>query len=71
MTQPTSISYDINRGQLPYAKGPFSYEFVEERPVGEQWRIHDSKDDAVGSASTEDGAQQGVAYLNSLTWIDR
>jgi len=56
--------YRINTGELMYAVPPFSYEFVESRPVGQQWRIRDSRDDAYGSATDEDAAKQAVERLN-------
>jgi hypothetical protein len=54
----------LNRTQLPFAVGPFSWEYIAERPEGERYRIHDSKDDAVGSAATEAHAIDMVRRLN-------
>ena len=50
--------------QLPYATPPFSVEFIASRPVGEQWRIHDARDNAVGSAATRIEARNAARMLN-------
>lgn len=54
----------INRSQLPFAVGPFSWEYIAERPEGTRYRLRDSKDDAVGSAATEAQANEMVRRLN-------
>ena len=53
----------INREQMPYAEGPFSYELIEARQSG-KYRIRDRHDNAVGSAETEDDARAEVRRLN-------
>jgi hypothetical protein len=60
----TTGTYRFNGEQLSYAKPPFSYEYIAERPKGEQWRIRDSQDNAVGSSGCESGAKEGVRVLN-------
>ena len=54
----------INRTQLLFAVGPFSWEYIAERREGTRYRIRDSKDDAVGSAATEAQANDMVRRLN-------
>lgn len=49
--------------QMPYAKGPFSYEYIADRKSN-KWRIHDSQDNAVGSADSEEEAKVLVKRLN-------
>lgn len=53
----------INSNELPFAKGPFSCEFIGSRDR-EKWRIRDSRDNAVGAAETEEEAKAAVARLN-------
>lgn len=56
-------AYRLNGTQLQSAKGPFGYEFVPGRAEGEQWRISDANDNAVGSAATEEGARTAIRRL--------
>ena len=53
----------INSEQMPFAKGPFSYEFIGERERG-QYRIRDRDDNAIGSADNEADARAAVSLLN-------
>lgn len=56
----------VAEDQLPFATPPFSYEFIGTRK-SMKWRVRDSKDNAMGSAETEDVAQIIVDHLNA-TW---
>lgn len=56
-------NFRLNSEQLAFAVGPFAYEFVPARTTG-KYRLHDSKDNAVGSAETEAGAAEAVQELN-------
>ncbi|ANJ76294.1 hypothetical protein PQH03_27950 [Ralstonia insidiosa] len=62
----TNGRFRINEEQLSYATGPFAYEFVPSRAIG-KWRLHDAKDNAVGSAEDEAAAVQAVRVLNGDT----
>jgi hypothetical protein len=62
----TNGNYRLNEQQLPYARGPFSYEFVPARETG-KWRLQDANDNAVGSAEDEASAIQAVRVLNGDT----
>lgn len=53
----------VNREELPYSKGPYSYEYVSTRKEG-KFRIRDQNDNAVGSADTENEARETVSRLN-------
>lgn len=53
----------LNSAELAFAKGPFAYEYIAARDSG-KWRIHDSKDNAVGSAESEAEAVDAVRDLN-------
>ncbi len=53
----------LNSYEMPFAKAPFSYEYIAARASG-KWRIHDSQDNAVGSAESEEDAAAMVAKLN-------
>lgn len=46
------------------SRGPYSWEFIAQRPEGQQYRIRDSRDDAIGSAATESEAEALVRGLN-------
>lgn len=59
----TPAGVEIFSEQLPYCVGPYDYSFIEGRKTG-KYRIQDRKDDPVGSAETEEGAQWLVALLN-------
>lgn len=51
--------------QLPYAKPPFTYEYIEERKDPDaRWRIRDAKDDAVGHAGSVITAINAAHLLN-------
>lgn len=58
------LPYRLNGLALSFSKPPYGCEFVETREAGTQWRIHDGRDDAVGFAATEHGAQMAVRRLN-------
>lgn len=60
----TNSNYRLNEMQLPFANGPFSYELIEARSSG-KWRLHDSRDNAVGSAEDEGSAIEAVRVLNN------
>ena len=55
--------FRINYCELPFTKGPYSYEFIVARPNG-KWRIRDSDDNACGSAENEESAKAAVHQLN-------
>lgn len=57
------MTLNINDAELAFAKGPFAYEYISARDLG-KWRIHDSKDNAVGSAESEAAAMDAVRDLN-------
>ena len=61
------MSYRIYHEALRYSRGPYSWEFITRRPVGEQYRIRDSRDDAVGSADSTGDAQIAVTRLNGTS----
>ena len=46
------------------SRGPYSWEFIAQRPEGQRYRIRDSRDDAIGSAATEAEADELVRQLN-------
>lgn len=54
----------INREQMPFAKPPFSYEYIGARERG-QYRLRDTDDNAIGSADNEVDAREAVSRLNS------
>jgi hypothetical protein len=54
----------INPTAKLLSKGPYSWEFIAERPEGMRYRIRDSRDDAIGSAATEAEADALVRRLN-------
>lgn len=56
------MSFSINVEAARLATPPFSYEYVALR-VRDKWRIRDSRDDAVGSAQTEEDAKAAVLFL--------
>lgn len=59
------MTKDIFHEQLPYAAGgPFSYEIISSRRSG-KYRIHDSRDNAMGSADTQEEAEAIVRQLNA------
>jgi hypothetical protein len=53
------MPYEYFSEQLPFAKGRFDHEFVNGR-----FRIRDSKDDPMGSATTQEEADEMVTRLN-------
>lgn len=55
--------YRLNHEELPFTIPPYSYEFIKSRKYG-KWRIHDSEDNACGSAEDEDSAKEAVNDLN-------
>lgn len=58
------MAKEIFHEQVPYAAGgPFSFEIVNSRRTG-KYRIHDSADNAMGIADTEEEARQLVRLLN-------
>jgi len=57
----------INGRELRYAKGPYSWEYIAERPEGERYRIRDRDDNAVGSAASEAEANRAIQQLNSVS----
>lgn len=59
-----AMTLSFNNAELAFAKGPFAYEYISARDSG-KWRIHDSKDNAVGSAESEAEAVDAVRDLNS------
>ncbi len=59
------MTWRINQDQLHYSTPLYSYEFIARRPVGQQWRIRDSQDNAVGSAATVEAAIMIVERLNA------
>lgn len=54
----------INSQAKALSRGPYSWEFIRERPNGQQYRIRDSRDDAVGSAANAAEADKMVRTLN-------
>lgn len=57
------MAYKIFKEQLPFLKGPYSYEFVASRS-DRKWHISDKNDDPAGWADSEEEAQAVVAHLN-------
>ena len=57
----------LNGEAMRYAKGPYSWEYIAERPEGTRYRIRDCADNAVGSAATESDASEMVRKLNGST----
>lgn len=55
--------FRINREELPFTVGPYSYEYIATRDSG-KWRIRDVNDDACGSAENEESAKEAVRLLN-------
>ena len=54
----------INHREARWATGPYDYEYIASRPEGEQWRVRDRNDNAVGSAATESEARKLAEGLN-------
>ncbi len=54
----------INSEAKSLSRGPYSWEFIRERPEGQKYRIRDSRDDAVGSAPNAAEADRMVRQLN-------
>jgi hypothetical protein len=50
---------------MPSFNGPLGYEFIRERRVGTQWRVHDKDDNAITSFPTEKEAEDYVDAVNN------
>lgn len=64
--RPRKYNYRVNSSELRHAAPPYSWEHIATRKNG-QWRIRDSKNQAVGWAENEEAAQYICDHLNTVS----